>query len=102
MEKFDEKCLVIAHEDWGAGYRYLKLRAPKIVASSLPGQFVHLMVPALEASALRRPFSIFNAEGDELEILYKAVGRGTNAMKSIACGDEVAVMGPLGHGFPQQ
>ena len=96
----NEMCKVLAHEDWGSGYRYLRFAAPKIVAEAQPGQFVHLKVPALEISALRRPFSIFNAEAGVLELLYKTVGRGTAAMNAIAVGDEVEIMGPLGHGFP--
>ena len=106
----NEKCRVMEHEDWGSGYRYLKLEAPQIAAAAQPGQFVHLKVPGLEASALRRPFSIFNAvaasgdaqdgKGGILELLYKTVGRGTAAMNAIAVGETVEVMGPLGHGFP--
>jgi dihydroorotate dehydrogenase electron transfer subunit len=98
----DEKCIVIKHADMGAGYRHLILQAPAIAKESQPGQFVHLKVPALETSALRRPFSIFNAEGDKLELLYKVVGRGTEALTNVAEGSEVAVIGPLGHGFPEQ
>ena len=96
----NEMCKVLAHDDWGSGYRYLRFEAPKIVAEAQPGQFVHLKVPSLEISALRRPFSIFNAEDGVLELLYKTVGRGTAAMNAIAVGDEVEIMGPLGHGFP--
>ena len=96
----NETCKVLAHEDWGSGYRYLRLEAPAIVAEAQPGQFVHLKVPTLEISALRRPFSIFNAEDGVLELLYKTVGRGTTAMNEIAVGSGVEVLGPLGHGFP--
>ncbi len=96
----DEKCKVLAHDDWGAGYRYLALEAPAIAAAAEPGQFVHVKVPALEASALRRPFSIFNADGTTLELLYKTVGRGTAALNAVKPGETVSVLGPLGHGFP--
>ncbi len=98
----NEKCKVVEHRELGSGYRYLAFDAPQIAASAVPGQFVHVRVPALEASALRRPFSIFNAQDGKLELLYKTVGRGTAAMNSIAVGDEVEVMGPLGHGFPEK
>ena len=67
----NEVCKVLEHTDIGSGYRYLVLEAPQIVASAEPGQFVHLKVPTLEKSALRRPFSIFNAEDGKLELLYK-------------------------------
>ncbi len=96
----DEVCKVIEHEDIGSGYRRILFDAPSIAAAAQPGQFVHLRVPALEASALRRPFSIFNAGDGRLELLYKTVGRGTAALNVVSPGDEVHVMGPLGHGFP--
>lgn len=96
----DERCKVLAHEDIGAGYHYFKLEAPSVAGAAQPGQFVHVRVPGLEASALRRPFSIFNAEDGILELLYKVVGRGTAALSEVAVGETVSVMGPLGHGFP--
>ena len=78
-----ENCKTIAHEEIGAGYRLLKFAAPGICASATPGQFVHLRVPALEETALRRPFSIYEARDGVLEILYKEVGRGTAAMAAM-------------------
>ena len=97
----NEQAKVILHEDCGPGYRLLVLDAPQVVADARPGQFVHVKVPALEASALRRPFSIFNAEDGRLEILYKAVGRGTFALNGVRPGETVEVLGPLGRGFPE-
>jgi len=96
----DESTVVLRHEDIGNGYRFLTLAAPGIAAAAEPGQFVHLRVPALEPSALRRPFSIFDADGDKLTLLYKTVGRGTAALNAVRDGDRVDVLGPLGHGFP--
>ena len=106
----DEKCTVVAHEEIGAGYRYLVLSAPQMASALAPGQFVHVKVPALEASALRRPFSVFDAEPPSPEgsgaasgtvtLLYKTVGRGTEALNAVRAGDEISVLGPLGHGFP--
>ena len=108
----DEKCKVVEHRDIGTGYRHLVLEAPMMAAELQPGQFVHVRVPALEKSALRRPFSVFDAEppspegsgasGGKVTLLYKTVGRGTAALNAVKPGDEIAVMGPLGHGFPQK
>ena len=96
----NEKCKVVEHRELGFGYRHISFDAPKIAATATPGQFVHVRVPDLEKSALRRPFSIFNAKDGRLELLYKTVGRGTAAMNGIKAGDEVEIMGALGHGFP--
>ena len=54
----NEKTKVAAHEPAGPGYRFLVLDAPQLAPQLVPGQFVHVKVPALEASALRRPVSV--------------------------------------------
>ena len=96
----DERCRVVEHSELGSGYRFLVVDAPRMAAELQPGQFVHVRIPALEASALRRPFSVFNAEDGRVAVLYKTVGRGTAALNAARPGDEINVMGPLGHGFP--
>ena len=96
----DEKCKVLVHQEIGSGYRYLIVEAPQMAAELVPGQFVHVKVPALEASALRRPFSVFDATNGMVVILYKTVGRGTAALNGVREGDEISILGPLGHGFP--
>ena len=96
----DEKCKVLVHQEIGSGYRYLIVEAPQMAAELVPGQFVHVKVPALEASALRRPFSVFDATNGMVVILYKTVGRGTAALNGVRGGGESSILGPLGHGFP--
>ena len=100
MEAFTEKTKILAHDPAGPGYRHPVLEAPRLAAKLVPGQFVHVRVPALEASALRRPFSVFDADEGCVTLLYKVVGRGTEALSAAKVGDEVNVLGPLGHGFP--
>ena len=70
---------VLTHCGAGAGYRVLELELGELADEARPGQFVHLRVPGLEPSALRRPFSIYGAKDGVLRILYKTVGRGTAA-----------------------
>jgi len=95
-----ETSVVVAHAEGAAGYRILELRSPAIAAAVQPGQFVHLQVPGLEDTALRRPFSVFRAAGERFSVLYKTVGRGTAALARVAPGQELSVLGPLGNGFP--
>jgi len=91
---------VLEHKEAGGGYRILTLEAPGIASRAKPGQFVHMRIPHLDGSVLRRPFSIYRADRKKLSILYKSVGRGTHSMKSIRKDDEVSLLGPLGNGFP--
>ena len=99
---FNEKCTIKTHEDAAPGYRMLVLAAPQIAAAATPGQFVHVKIPSLEDSALRRPFSIFDADASAgtVTVLYKMVGRGTAALAKELPGAALEVIGPLGFGFP--
>lgn len=96
----NEKCEILVHDELAAGYRLLVVKAPGMAPQLVPGQFVHVKVPALEKSALRRPFSVFNAEDGRVCILYKTVGRGTAALNAAKVGETLEIIGPLGHGFP--
>lgn len=100
MNAINECCRVVSHADAAPGYRFLRLQAPQIAKSLEPGQFVHLKVPSLEATALRRPFSVFDAQDDIVTVMYKIVGRGTAALSSVAENSTIEMMGPLGFGFP--
>lgn len=64
-----------------------------------PGQFVMIKVSSLFDPFLRRPFSIFQVNGDKISIFYKIVGKGTKIMSSWEKGETVDALGPLGKGF---
>ncbi len=93
---------VVNHERVGAAYRRLDLASSIISPRVRPGQFVHLRVPNVAGTVLRRPFSVYRAERDCLSVLYKCVGRGTEAMAALAPGSDVSLLGPLGNGFPTE
>jgi dihydroorotate dehydrogenase electron transfer subunit len=80
-------------------YFRLVLRAPQIAPLIQPGQFAHLRILPLKDALLRRPFSIFQVAGDTFSILYKSVGKGTDALSRMRPGEELNAIGPLGHGF---
>ncbi len=60
------------------------------------GQFVNIK---LDGFYLRRPISVCNVEGDELTIIYKVVGDGTEAMANMSEGDELLTLTGLGNGY---
>ncbi|MFP3938251.1 MAG: hypothetical protein ACLFVW_07900 [Phycisphaerae bacterium] len=98
-------------------------------AATIPGQFVQIQCrrpvqpesyrvvdwpegrpPELSQSELthaqpllRRPFSLAgrrqNGPTAELEIIYRAIGKGTSWMAKVAQGEQLSVLGPLGNGF---
>jgi dihydroorotate dehydrogenase electron transfer subunit len=75
----------------------LAMRAPEIAASVRAGQFVNLGWSP--GPLLRRPFSVYRVNGEQIEIVLKAVGEGTSQLLSMTPGDRLSCLGPLGHGF---
>jgi len=79
------------------GMFVLTMRAPEIASTVRAGQFVNLGWS--HGPLLRRPFSVYRALDDDLEIVLKAVGAGTSALIAMEIGDRVSCLGPLGNGF---
>lgn len=95
-----EQSVTIAVNERTTDFYYrLVVRAPEIAPLVQPGQFAHVRILPMRDALLRRPFSVFQVEGDTFSILYKAVGKGTEALSRMRPGDELNVIGPLGHGF---
>ena len=60
------------------------------------GQFVNIK---LDGFYLRRPISVCDVEGDELTLIYKVVGKGTEKMAQMSVGEELLVLTGLGNGY---
>lgn len=61
-----------------------------------PGQFVNLQ---LDGCFLRRPISVCDVNGNELVLIYKTVGKGTEKMSSLFPGKELDLLTGLGNGY---
>jgi len=91
------------------GYWRLALHVPDWTRFQ-PGQFVMLSPGAEHAvprtdPLLPRPMAVYQAAaaesgGCDVEVLYKVTGRGTALLATARERDAVAVVGPLGRGFP--
>ena len=55
-------------------------------AVTASGQFINIL---LEGLYLRRPISIFDCKENELSIIYKVVGTGTEKMAGLPAGTEL-------------
>ena len=64
-------------------------------AITAPGQFVNIK---LDGMFLRRPISVCDVQGDELTIIYKVVGKGTEAMSKMVDGS-LDILTGLGNGY---
>src|SRR5436190_327421 len=89
-----ERLSVVANEQVGP-YTLLRVRRGGI-DPGVPGQFFMLEAPG---RLLPRPMSLCLAPPRELAFLIDAIGPGTRALCSLAAGDELHVLGPLGNGF---
>ena len=96
---FEQTVQIVSNERDTDQYFRLVLRAPQIAPLIQPGQFAHVRILPLKDALLRRPFSIFQVAGDTFSILYKTVGKGTDALARMRAGEELSVIAPLGHGF---
>ena len=65
-------------------------------AITAPGQFVNVKLDGL---FLRRPISVNDCVGDELTLIYKVVGKGTEQMANMRAGEKLDVLTGLGNGY---
>ena len=65
-------------------------------AISAPGQFVDLR---LDGFYLRRPISVCDWDGGTLTLIYKVLGRGTEALTAYPAGKALDVLTGLGNGY---
>ncbi|TMF24718.1 MAG: dihydroorotate dehydrogenase electron transfer subunit [Chloroflexi bacterium] len=79
------------------GMVVLGFYAPEIATSVRAGQFVN--IGWTPGPLLRRPFSVYRAEDERIEVVLKAVGVGTEQLLAMEIGDRVSCLGPLGRGF---
>lgn len=98
----------MAHELMGdPQFKIMKLvLRTEIAQEANPGQFVHVQVSKGLDPLLRRPISIadIDREAEQITLLYRIKGKGTELLAEAKVGEELNLMGPLGHGFtlPEQ
>jgi dihydroorotate dehydrogenase electron transfer subunit len=96
---FVEDASLLSQQEYPGQQFVIRVQAPKCAAAATPGSFVHLtcdpQVP------MRRPLSIMrvDARAGWVEILYKILGPGLEALSQRPIGASISVMGPIGHGF---
>ena len=81
--------------------RWVTFRSPELVATSRPGQFVHMINSESLDPLLRRPYSLsaIDREAETASILYHVVGRGSDWLGDRGPGDKIDSLGPLGSTF---
>jgi dihydroorotate dehydrogenase electron transfer subunit len=96
---FVEDAELLSQQEFPGRQFVIRLRAPKCAAAATPGSFAHLTCDPL--LPMRRPLSIMRTDpaAGWIEILYKIVGPGLEALSKQPLGATLSVMGPIGQGF---
>jgi dihydroorotate dehydrogenase electron transfer subunit len=89
-------CPVISLREAGRNLFVLSFRHPEMASRVLPGQFVNIRVRDEVLPLLRRPFSVYRVEGEDIEVIFNIVGTGTRILSEKRPGSGVDVIGPLG------
>ena len=63
------------------------------------GQFVNIKVAETTEPLLRRPYSVYRAHGEKIDLLFNIVGRGSAALAQRRPDEWIDVLGPLGIPF---
>jgi len=99
MNKFQREVAITRNEPVAGDTYALRVHFPELAAVVEPGQFVTMRVDDTLNPLLRRPYSISRPIGDECEILYYVIGKGTKILAQKRPGDTVDILGPLGNSF---
>ena len=86
---------IVSNKNLAPGVYEMVLRGAS-TEDCTPGRFVQLK---LDSFYLRRPISVCDAEEGKLTLVYKTVGRGTEAMAQYECGKRIDVLTGLGNGY---
>ncbi|MFA5971155.1 MAG: dihydroorotate dehydrogenase electron transfer subunit [Lentimicrobiaceae bacterium] len=101
MNKFIHDFVVTRNHHITDDYFAIYLKCPVNLPQILPGQFTEVHISTSTTTYLRRPFSIYDTDygKNELSLLIKTVGDGTNALSKLKEGDTLNLIYPLGNSF---
>ena len=92
-----QKSKVVGRREIAPGLVVLKFHNPFVAERTAPGQFINVL-PKIDFSdpLLRRPFSVYQTDGETAEIIIQDHGRGTNILANTKDGEYLDILGPLG------
>ena len=90
-------CKILSVEHLNADAVSLWLEAGEMADTAQVGQFVNIKCG--EGLLLRRPISICRAGEGKLNVVFEVRGEGTDWLARRQAGENLDVLGPLGHGF---
>lgn len=91
-----DQALILEHKEIADKVFKMRLRTG-LSREAKAGQFINIKIREF---SLRRPISICSIEENEIVIVYKAVGHGTEELSKYEEGQSLDILGPLGNSFP--
>ena len=98
----DETVTILENHKVTPEYYKISFRSKRLSRGVQAGKFMQIKIRPGGDPFLRRPFSYYRVEGDQIEILYEILGRGTELLAQLERGDPLRVMGPLGREFSRE
>jgi dihydroorotate dehydrogenase electron transfer subunit len=94
-----EDGVLLSQQEFPGRQYVIRVHAPRCAALAQPGSFAHLTCDP--ERPMRRPLSLMRADASAgwIEILYKVVGPGLDALSKQPIGAKIGVLGPIGQGF---
>ncbi len=96
---------IVQNECIGENTFRLRVVAPEIAASVVPGQFVMIRLRGTNAPLIGRAFAVYDVIDDanghptSIDLVYLKKGTLTTPLSQSPVGDGVTLWGPLGNGF---
>ena len=95
---YRENALIIKTSCLAEGIYEMWLKTDKMAGEAVPGQFISVYSND-GARLLPRPISICRIDKDNLRIVYRVAGKGTEEFSKMKEGEYVNIQGPLGNGY---
>lgn len=95
---YRERVVITKTACLGTGIYEMWFKSENMANAAKPGQFVSVYSND-GARFLPRPISICTIDNDEIRIVYRVAGKGTEEFSKMAAGQELDVQGPLGNGY---
>lgn len=97
-----ESCRVVANEEYGPGHWVISLHTEKDLSGIRAGEFLSLQCDPEDSWSLLRPLSILGVDLQQntMQVYYKHLGRMSRALSSVAAGEYLNTLFPLGGRFP--
>jgi dihydroorotate dehydrogenase electron transfer subunit len=99
LNTYDVQTAILSNEEVAEAHYLLRCECAEIAQHARPGQFVHVMISQDTGMLLRRPFTIYTVERNEITMLYQIIGEGTKRLSEMLQGEPLQVLGPLGNTF---